>query len=121
MYPERKRQGITLIELLLGALIVLTLVQAAMPLLVQAREDGRTQECVRNLRAIQKAKADWGRDHPEQAGGEPTDRDLFGPGRYLSRKPVCPSGGTYHVNALGEKASCSVVPRPDPYPHRLGN
>jgi hypothetical protein len=121
MTPEpHRRSGVTLIEILMAGLILLAFLQAAMPLLVQARDNARTQECVRNLNEIQKAKAEWARDHHELEGAEPTDRDLFGRGRYLAHKPVCPCGGTYHLRAVGEKPTCTVGPVPDPFPHRLG-
>lgn len=94
MNPEpHRRSGVTLAEILLAGLILLAFLQAAIPLLTQARDDARTHECVRNLRAIQKAKVDWARDHHEVDGAEPTDRDLFGPGRYRRTSRSVPAGG----------------------------
>src|ERR1043166_3386665 len=60
--------------------------------------------CIDNLRLIQEAKDHWALDH--NFGEVPVDSDLFGPGRYLPSKPVCPHHGTYSIQPLETKPTC---------------
>src|SRR5439155_26337950 len=39
----------------------------------------------------------------------PTDADLFGPTGLVPKKPRCPSGGTYTLNAGDANPTCSVA------------
>ncbi len=64
--------------------------------------------CINNLKTIEGIKARWAADFQKQPTDMPLDTDLFGPGRYLLQKPVCPSGGVYTVGALQTKPTCSV-------------
>jgi hypothetical protein len=56
--------------------------------------DGQTA-CRENQRSIQQAKEHWALDQNKNWSASPLDTDLFGPGRYLPSKPVCPNGGVY--------------------------
>jgi hypothetical protein len=39
----------------------------------------------------------------------PSDGDLFGPDKNLSRKPECPAGGTYNLGTVAEQPKCSIT------------
>ncbi|MCX6902549.1 MAG: DUF4190 domain-containing protein [Verrucomicrobia bacterium] len=71
-------------------------------------EAGRKKACIANLQQIQGAKDMWAREHKKSGPDLPTDADLFGSDKYLSEKPVCPSGGTYSLNNLTNKPACSI-------------
>jgi DNA repair exonuclease SbcCD ATPase subunit len=63
--------------------------------------------CINNLRLIDAAKQQWALDKGKTAADVPTVQDLtpyFKEGGF----PVCPDGGTYTINALGELPTCSV-------------
>lgn len=115
MERTKRDKGLTPVEGVLGASVLVVGLVIATPFVVKAREKGRARTCVVQLARIRDAKARWVRVYP---GRKPREADLFGPGRYLPREPVCPSGGTYRVNDVGEKPTCSVGPNLDPYPHR---
>jgi len=65
--------------------------------------------CINNLRTIQIIKESWQAD---TGGGDlsvPTEAELFGPGLYMDAEPVCPSAGTYTLNAVGTNPTCTIA------------
>ncbi len=72
----------------------------------QAEADNRNI-CINNLRQIDAAKQQWALEKNKPLTAIPTPQDLapyFKDGIF----PVCPSGGTYTLNAVGELPACSV-------------
>jgi len=65
-------------------------------------------ECNLNLRDIVRAKATWAAEHEKLPSDVPQESDLFGKGRYIPQRPVCPKGGTYTLGAVDEKPTCSI-------------
>ncbi len=63
--------------------------------------------CINNLRQIDEAKQEWALENDKPAGSVPTAQDLL---PYFTDNlfPVCPSGGTYAINAIGVPPTCSV-------------
>ena len=63
--------------------------------------------CINNLRQIEVAKQQWALENDKTADAIPFAEDLL---PYLSNMvfPVCPSGGTYTINAVGLLPTCSV-------------
>jgi chromosome segregation ATPase len=63
--------------------------------------------CINNLRQIDAAKQQWALENDKTADAIPSAQDLL---PYLSNLvfPVCPSGGTYMINAVGVPPTCSV-------------
>jgi hypothetical protein len=63
--------------------------------------------CINNLRQIDAAKQQWALENDKTADAIPSAQDLL---PYLSNPvfPVCPSGGTYTINAVGVPPTCSV-------------
>ncbi len=66
-------------------------------------------DCSVALRKIHEAKQQWARDLGRQPSDIPTDSDLFGPGNYLKRKPVCSHGGTHTLGSVNRKPTCSLA------------
>jgi hypothetical protein len=63
--------------------------------------------CIGNLRQIYAAKQAWALENNKAADAIPTAQDLlpyFKDGTF----PVCPSGGTYTIGAVGEAPTCSI-------------
>ncbi len=75
-------------------------------------EAGERNACINNLREIDAAKQQWALEKNKTQDAIPTAQDLlpyFKDGTF----PVCPSGGTYAINAVGELPTCSDSrPRP---------
>ncbi len=63
--------------------------------------------CINNLREIYSAKAQWALELNKTATDTPTEQDLLSylPGNVF---PVCPSGGTYTIGAVGNPPTCSI-------------
>jgi hypothetical protein len=61
-----------------------------------------------NLRSIQGSKETWMLENRKSTNDIPADSDLFGETLYIREKPACPSGGTYTIGRVQEKARCSV-------------
>jgi DNA anti-recombination protein RmuC len=63
--------------------------------------------CINNLRQIDAAKQQWALENDKAADAIPTGLELlpyFQDGIF----PVCPSGGTYTINAVGVPPTCSI-------------
>ena len=70
-------------------------------------EAGERNACINNLRQIDAAKQQWALETNKKADAVPTAQDLtpyFKDGIF----PVCPSGGTYTLNAVNVLPACSV-------------
>ena len=63
--------------------------------------------CINNLRQIDAAKQEWALDNDRTTDAIPTALDLL---PYLKDGifPMCPSGGTYTINAVGVLPTCSI-------------
>jgi DNA repair exonuclease SbcCD ATPase subunit len=73
--------------------------------------------CINNLRMIDAAKQQWAFDKNKNLQAIPSVQDLqpyFKDGIF----PVCPSGGAYSINAVGELPSCSIPDHALPLPQQ---
>jgi len=96
---------------LLPAVAVPAMLSAiAIPNFVKARAVSQKNACINNLRQLDAAKQQWALEKGKFASDVPTQEDLL---PYLRKWPVCPQGGTYTINAVGQPPTCSI---PD---HRL--
>ena len=70
-------------------------------------EAGDRNTCINYLRQIDAAKQQWALEKNKPAEAVPTEKDLL---PYFKDQvfPVCPAGGTYTLNAVGEVPSCSI-------------
>ncbi len=91
--------------LLPSVAVVGALSAIAIPNFVKARETAQRNACINNLRQIDAAKQQWALEKGKQATDVPT-WDYIKP--YLYKIPQCPAGGTYTINAVGERPTCSV-------------
>jgi len=91
--------------LLPSVAVVGALSAIAIPNFVKARATAQRNACINNLRQIDAAKQQWALEKGKQATDVPTWDDIR---PYLYKIPSCPAGGTYTINAVGEKPTCSV-------------
>jgi len=70
-------------------------------------EASRRNACINNLRQIDAAKQQWALENNKTDEAVPAAVDLL---PYLKGNvfPVCPSGGSYTINAVGTPPTCSV-------------
>ena len=83
--------------------------QQARTVVQQSQSQAVTQRnaCIANLKLIDAAKLQWALLNNKAEDAIPTKQDLlpyFKDGVF----PVCPSGGTYTINAVGEAPTCSI-------------
>jgi chromosome segregation ATPase len=83
--------------------------QQARTVVQQSQSQAVTERnaCIANLKLIDAAKLQWALLNNKAEDAIPTKQDLlpyFKDGVF----PVCPSGGTYTINAVGETPSCSI-------------
>jgi prepilin-type N-terminal cleavage/methylation domain-containing protein len=103
-----KQGGFTLVEIMIVVAIIGLLAAVAIPNFVRARTTSVRQACIMNLRAIEGAKAQWAFEARKGNTDVPTDGDLFGPDKFIASKPTCPASGTYSLNDVSSKPTCSV-------------
>ena len=63
--------------------------------------------CIANLKLIDAAKLQWALENNKAEDAIPTAQDLL-PYFKDGVVPVCPSGGTYIINAVGQAPTCSI-------------
>ena len=63
--------------------------------------------CIRNLRQIKSAKDRWCLDTGATILDTPTEDDLWGSGKYLPAKPICPNGGAYTLLPVDSLPTCT--------------
>jgi len=64
--------------------------------------------CINNLRQIDAAKVQWMLEKNKTSADVPTVQDLL-PYFKDSVFPVCPDGGSYDINAVGERPTCNIA------------
>lgn len=90
-----------------GIAMIGLLAAIAIPNFVKARQTAQMNMCINNLRMIDGAKQQWALEHKKESTDTPTQDEIVG----LLRNhpfPVCPVGGIYSINAVGEDPTCSI-------------
>jgi len=103
--------GLAIAGLLTGYLSIALLpflAAIAIPNFVKARNVAMTNICISNLRQIDSAKQTWAIENKKDDSQTPTGHDLdtYLKGGFNTR--VCPAGGRYSINSVGQKPTCSI-------------
>jgi hypothetical protein len=102
-------RALSLIEIILVLAIVTLLAAVAIPRRRHVSPDALRRACILNLKDIEGAKRRWAAGNKRAESDTPTDADLFGPARYIERKLDCPGGGTYSLNPIQAKPTCTIA------------
>ncbi len=111
MKLNRNSKGFTLVEIMIVVAIIGLLAAIAVPNFVQARTSARTSTCINNLRLVAAAKDQTALENALSDTATPTTVQLS---PYLKSVnsatglPTEPTSGTYSVNAVSTRPTCSV-------------
>lgn len=88
--------------------LILVMLPLAIPNFVKARDTAQRNACIHYLRQIESAKQAWALENSKDESAIPagTDLDKYVKAGFVSLK--CPKGGSYTINAVSEKPTCSV-------------
>ena len=89
--------------------IIGLLAAIAIPNFVKSRQSAQRATCISNLRAMDGSKTTWSLEQRKGGTDVPSDADIFGQDKYIKDKPSCPSSGTYSLNAVDTKPTCTVA------------
>jgi prepilin-type N-terminal cleavage/methylation domain-containing protein len=113
-----RKQGFTLVEIMIVVAIIGLLASIAIPNFVKARTTAQQNACINNLRLIDSSKQQWALEQRKQSSDTPQGTDIQ---PYLGRGingelptcPVCPSPPTfaasYAPNNVGTPPLCQIL------------
>mgnify|MGYP006302331987 CR=1 FL=1 len=102
-----KKQGFTLVEIMIVVAIIGLLAAIAIPSFVKARNTSRQNACINNLRQVDSGKEQWAMAVNKNDGDNPTTDDV---NDYIKgdSTPVCPAGGEYTYMPIGTNPRCNI-------------
>ena len=110
MNPTKSRNaGFTLVEIMIVVAIIGLLAAIAIPNFVKARATSQRAACISNLKQIDGAKATWALENKKTSVDMPTTGDLYGAAKYIRDEPSCPGGGSYSINSVDLRPTCTIA------------
>src|SRR5262245_11148530 len=106
---KRRKAGFTLVEVMIVVTIIGLLAAIALPNFVKARAVSQRSACIANLTQIDDAKHEWALEMKKAATDLPVKTDLYGTDKYIRDEPVCPASGTYSLNTVITKPTCTIT------------
>jgi len=102
-----KTKAVALIALCGAALALAAIVLSN---LIKAPPTTASNTCSNNLRIIDSCKQQWAINNSRSTNDVLSWQDLgpYAPAGWSNRGPVCPSGGTYTIERIGELPKCSI-------------
>ena len=104
---KRKKNGFTLVEVMIVVSIIAMLLAIAMPSFVKTRDSARTNSCLANLKAVEWAKVQWAMEYRKYDGDTVAWGDIAP--TYMKASVNCPWGFAYTLQPVGTPPYCPVV------------
>jgi type II secretory pathway pseudopilin PulG len=95
-----------LLEIMIVVGIIGILAGMAAMSIAGPRRAAQTNTCMANLRQMENAKQLWAFEHSKDGGDLPTMSEIR---PYFRFTVACPALGSYTVNAVSNKATCSIA------------
>ncbi|MDA0321422.1 MAG: type II secretion system protein [Verrucomicrobia bacterium] len=111
----KKKQGFTLVEIMIVVAIIGLLAAIAIPSFMKSRTTSQQNACINNLRQIESGKEQWAMAQNKTDG---VTIDTAEVAAYLkgSILPTCLASGALTYNVVGTTATCNIQ---DPTSHVL--
>ena len=93
-------------QIVISTILIAIIVAIAISTILSYRTDKRPALCCNNLRLIEYAKGVT-RVENKLKDGDAVEPSVVG-GLLLDGFPVCPDGGTYTINPIGQDPTCSI-------------
>ena len=106
---KNRKAGFTLVEIMIVVAIIGLLAAIAIPNFVKARTASQRSACIANLKQVDGAKQTWALENKKVGTDTPAKTDLYGTDKYIRDEPFCPGGGTYAINQVDTKPTCSIT------------
>jgi general secretion pathway protein G len=106
---KSRKAGFTLVEIMIVVAIIGLLAAIAIPNFVKARTASQRSACIANLKQIDGAKQTWALENKKVGTDSPAKTDLYGTDKYIRDEPFCPGGGTYNINTVDTKPTCTIT------------
>ena len=102
----RKNKGMTLLELTIVILVLLTLIGVLFFGAKAYKQGADRSACILNIRNVQQAMRAYCNMNQKNVGDDLASTDFIGADLFLEQEPECPGGGTYALD------NTDVVPEP---------
>lgn len=115
--PNLRSHAFTLVEIMIVVAVIGLLAAMAIPNFVKARATAQANACINNLRKIDDAANQFAVERGKSTGSPVSlHRDLT---PYIKlnaagKLPACPARGTYSLEDIGDRPTCSIGTSTDP-------